>query len=175
MKPDNDSIQDLRPSKSQRKREAQEFLDLARQLMTLPTAILATIPLDNDLARELDHLRSIRSNVARKRQLHFVAKMMRKRDCAPITEALDSHRDEARRVNERHHRAEAWRDELVEHGDEAVTRLLDAHPGFDAQSLRQLTRNAIRETRLGKPPASARKLFRLLRDLDAEQALPPPR
>jgi ribosome-associated protein len=51
--------------------------------------------------------------------------------------------------------------------------LLDARRDIDAQSLRQLVRNAGREAAAGKPPASARKLFRLLRDSDERDALPP--
>lgn len=38
------------------------------------------------------------------------------------------------------------------------------YPSLDRQLLRQLIRNARRERDADKPPASARKLFRLLRD-----------
>jgi ribosome-associated protein len=62
---------------------------------------------------------------------------------------------------------------LLQQGDMALGVLLQQRTGVDAQSLRQLTRNATAELKAGKPPASARALFRVLRDMDLEQALPP--
>lgn len=44
---------------------------------------------------------------------------------------------------------------------------------LDGQALRQLLRNAQRERKAGKAPASARKLFRMLRALDEVSPLPP--
>jgi len=40
--------------------------------------------------------------------------------------------------------------------------------------MRQLIRNAQREAAKGKPPSSSRALFRLLRDMDENDPLPPP-
>ena len=73
------------------------------------------------------------------------------------------------------HRVEAWRDRLLEGGDEALAELLDLHPDADRQRLRQLVRNAQDEKKRGKPPRAFRELFRELRgvmlggdDVDAE-------
>ncbi|NNE06250.1 MAG: DUF615 domain-containing protein [Xanthomonadales bacterium] len=150
------------------------MLKLCRELVALTPRALDALPLEADLLREIEFARSIRSNVARKRQLQFVAKMMRSRDVSPITDALASLNNDARQLTERHHRAETWRDRLIEGGDPEVAGFLQAYPFAEAQALRQLLRNAQRESRLGKPPASARKLFRMLRDLDSEAPLPPP-
>ena len=81
--------------------------------------------------------------------------------------------DEARQSNARHHRAEAWRDHLLTIGDAAVGELLDARRDADVQAIRQLLRNARQEAARKKPPAAARSLFRLLRDLDEAEPLPP--
>lgn len=163
------------PSKSQLKREALAMLKLCRKLVELPPASLASLPMEADLRRELELARSIRSNVARKRQLQFVAKIMRNRDISPITDALEGMNAEARKLTERHHRSETWRDRLIGGGDTELALFLDAYPSADPQSLRQLLRNAQREARLEKPPSAARKLFRMLRDLDSEKPLPPPK
>ena len=58
-------------------------------------------------------------------------------------------------------------------GDAAVGALLERRRDTDAQAIRQLLRNARREADRGKPPAAARSLFRLLRDMDLAEALPP--
>jgi ribosome-associated protein len=39
--------------------------------------------------------------------------------------------------------------------------------------MRQLIRNARKEQKAGKPPTAARKLFKLLRECDTENTLPP--
>lgn len=173
MEPDRPDEESLPPSKSQRKRDARELFELGRDLVSQPARVLQSLPLDVDLRREIEFARNIKANVARKRQLQFIAKMLRKRDPEALLEAMESIRNEARQLSGRHHRTEAWRDRLLESGDEALATLLDTHPDCDVQGLRQLIRNAQRESRLGKPPATARKLFKALRDMDAEHDLPP--
>ena len=160
-------------SKSQRRREALEVRSLASQLISLSQSRLAEVPLDEQLRDEIDRARSIRSNVARKRQLQYVAKLLRRDDLEPILDALDSFDNEARQLTARQHRVEAWRDLLIESGDAAVGALLERRRDADAQAIRQLVRNARREAEKNKPPSSARALFRLLRELDESETLPP--
>ena len=174
MNPEQPDHQVEAPSKSQLKREALALLKLCRELVALPPKLLATLPIEKDLLREIEFARTIRSNVARKRQLQFAAKKMRSLDVSPIIDAMAALKTDARKLTERHHRAETWRDRLIERGDPELAEFLRLFPIAEAQVLRQLLRNAQRESRLGKPPASARKLFRLLRDLDNNTPLPPP-
>lgn len=173
MEPDRPDKELLPPSKSQRKREARVLFDLGRDLVGLPASELAALPLDDELRREIEFARGIRAHVAHKRHLQFIAKLLRQRDTDALLGAIAARRAEARGLAGRHHRTEAWRDLLLASGDEALSVLLDATSSADAQALRQLIRNAQRESSQDKPPAAARKLFRLLRDMDAEQALPP--
>ena len=160
-------------SKSQRRREALEVRALASQLISLSQSRLAEVPLDEQLRAEIDRARSIRSNVARKRQLQYVAKLLRRDELDPILDSLDSFENEARQLTARQHRVEAWRDLLIESGDAAVGALLEIRRDADAQAIRQLVRNARREAEKNKPPSSARAMFRLLRDLDESETLPP--
>jgi ribosome-associated protein len=160
-------------SKSQRKREAQEIRSLATRLIALSPARLAEVPLDDTLRREVEAARGIRSHVARKRQMQFVAKLLRRDGGEAVAEALAGFDHEASQLTARQHRSEAWRDHLLEHGDAAVGALLERRRDTDAQTVRQLLRNARREAAHGKPPAAARSLFRLLRDMDEREALPP--
>ncbi len=159
-------------SKSQLKREAKALFDFGRRLVELPEPVIRELPLERELLDEVLFTRSITARVARKRQLGFLAKRLRTADLAPVEAALEKRQDAARELNARHHRAEAWRDRLVEEGDAALGTLLESRRDMDAQALRQLVRNAQRERDAGKPPASARKLFRLLRDADESEPLP---
>jgi len=160
-------------SKSQRKREAQEVRSLAARLIGLPAAELAVIPLEKSLREEIERARAIRSHSARKRQLQFVAKILRRESAEEIRAALASLDESARQLSARHHRSEAWRDYLIEAGDRAIGGLLELRRDADAQAIRQLLRNALREKERNKPPAAARSLFRLLRELDENAPLPP--
>jgi ribosome-associated protein len=163
-----------RVSKSQRRREALEAKTLAARLIALNPGELAGLPLDQPQLNAIAEARRIRSNVARKRQLQYVAKLLRRADLEPVLAALENREQEARRSVARHHRVEEWRDHLLQAGDSALSELLDQRPGADGQELRQHLRRARQEAARGRPPAAARRLFRLLRDMDEAAPLPPP-
>jgi ribosome-associated protein len=159
-------------SKSQRRRDALELKSLASTLIGLSPSRLAQVPLDDSLRTEIDHARHIRSNVARKRQLQYVAKLLRRSDPEPILQAIEVFENEARQLSARHHRTEAWRDRLLEGGDPALGELLEQRRDADVQLIRQLIRNANREATRNKPPSAARALFRALREMDEAKPLP---
>lgn len=159
-------------SKSQRKRDAQAVRDLASELIEMGDAQLRRVPLDDDVRRAVQDTKRIHSHAARKRQLQYLAKLLRREDVEPIVEAIENFRAEARQLTARHHRAENWRDRLLDRGDEALSELIAARPDIDPQPIRQLVRNGVREREAEQPPAAARALFRLLRDLDQAAPLP---
>jgi ribosome-associated protein len=146
---------------------------LASALLGLSKSELGKVPLDDDILSAIEQARSFRSHGARRRQLLYLAKLIRRTDTAPIVEAVEGFHSAALALTGRQHRSEAWRDFLLEHGDTALGALLQQRAGVDAQNLRQLIRNAAQELKAGKPPASSRALFRALRDMDLEQTLPP--
>ena len=173
MNESNTENDTLEISKSQRKREAHELLDLAKKLISMPGSRLKKLPMDQDLRVEIDFARSIRAHGARKRQLMTVGKMLRKRDNDELLDAVYNVDQKNRQINARFHHIEAWRDRLIEGGDQELSELLEQNPDINVQTLRQLIRNANKEAKLGKPPSAARKLFKLMRDLDEENPLPP--
>ena len=160
-------------SKSQRRREALESKSLASELIKLSAARLSQVPLDDAVRSAIMEARQIRSNVAGKRQLQYIAKLLRRIDPEPIVQTLEGFDGEARQLTGRQHRTEAWRDFLLESGDHAVGVLMQQHNDVDTQAIRQLVRNALKEAARNKPPASARALFRLLREMDESELLPP--
>jgi ribosome-associated protein len=160
------------PSKSQRRRDALEVKSLAARLIDLSPPLLAQIPLDETVNKAILEARRIRSNVARKRQLQFVAKLLRRVDPEPIAEAVHELDQSARQATARQHRAEAWRDRLLADGDPALGELMRLRQDGDAQAIRQLMRKARQEEARGRPPAAARKLFRRLREMDERKPLP---
>lgn len=169
---ENISAEEPCVSKSQRRREALELKSLAAKLMDLSPAQLARVPLGDPLKSAIEEARRIRSNVARKRQLQYVAKLLRRMDPEPIFRILDEFDSEARQLTVRHHRVEFWRDYLLVSGDRALGELIEQRQDVDGQAIRTLVRNAGKEQSGGKPPAAARALFRLLREMDESSPLP---
>lgn len=162
----------LSPSRSQKRREALDVLALAERLVELPDGQLAAIALPDDLRELVRDSRRITAQIARKRQLQFLAKAMRREEedvLDAIRGALDKDRDQSRRETAELHRLEAWRERLLEDGDEALAELLDQYPAADRQLVRQLVRNARLEREKQRPPRAFRELFRVLRALVAEE------
>jgi ribosome-associated protein len=163
---DEESGEFLGPSRSQKRRDALDVLELAKALVELTPAQLSRVPVPEATLPHIEDARRITSNIAHKRQLAFLAKQMRKLDdeeLQAMRDALDEKSDASRAEAAALHRVEAWRARLVDGGDEALSDLLDMHPDADRQRLRQLVRNAQDEKKRGKPPRAFRELFRELR------------
>ncbi|MGO1540800.1 MAG: ribosome biogenesis factor YjgA [Luteimonas sp.] len=170
---DEDTGEYLGPSRSQQRREALEVRALGEKLVALSPTQLGKLPIPDDLLPHILETQKITSHIARKRQLQFLAKQMRREDdetLHAIRDALDAGGEAARQETALLHRIEAWRERLLEDGDEALGALLDEHPQADRQQLRQLVRNVHAERKKGKPPHAFRELFRVLRETAGEQA-----
>ncbi len=160
--------EDYGPSRTQQRREALATLTLAGQLTELPPSRLAKLELPEDVRREIDITRRMTAHGARKRQLAFLAKVMRRYgddDFAAVRAELGENRDRQRQENAAMHRLEAMRERLIGEDDKALSELIDAHPQIDRQHLRSLVRQARNERDAGKPPRAFRELFQLLKDL----------
>ncbi len=160
---------DAEPSKSQLKRDALAVRDLGSELAALGAAERARVPLPDDVVEAIDVLNKTTKNGARKRQLGWLAKRLRKVDIEPIEAALESIRQAARANTQTLHVVEQWRDRLLGDDDQpnpkqALTDFLDKYAHADAQQIRQLQRSAGKEKSQSKPPKSARSLFKVVRD-----------
>ncbi|WP_447553211.1 ribosome biogenesis factor YjgA [Vreelandella sp. EE22] len=153
-----------RPSKSQLKREMHELQALGETLIAMKPAERARFPLSDDMLAAIDETARIRSHEGRRRHMQYVGKLIRKEDLVAIQAVFDAIEQEKEQRDHAFHRLEKWRDRLVNEGDPAVDAFLAEHPGADRQVVRQLVRNARKEREQGKPPASARKLFKHLRE-----------
>jgi ribosome-associated protein len=64
------------------------------------------------------------------------------------------------------HRAERWRERLIEPGDEALHEFISEFPQVDRQQLRALIRTARDERAKQAPTRRYRELLRFVRALD---------
>lgn len=161
---------DYGPSRSQQRREALAVLALAGQLMELPPSRLAKLDMPEDVRREIDITRRITSHGARKRQLAFLAKVMRRYgedEFAAVRAELGENREKQRQENAVMHRLESMRDRLIAEDENALSELINEHPQVDRQHLRSLVRQArIEKETPNKPPRAYREIFQLLKELN---------
>ena len=161
--------EDYGPSRTQQRREALAVLALAHQLIELQPSRLAKLDLPEDVRREIDITRRITAHIARKRQMAFLAKVMRRfgeEDFASVRAELGENREKQRQENAAMHRLEAMRDRLIREDESALPELISEHPQLDRQHLRSLIRQARSEKEVpNKPPRAYREIFQLLKDL----------
>jgi ribosome-associated protein len=151
------------PSKSQRKRDMTELQALGESLLRLSTTELARIDLPEPLREALAGVARIGSHEARRRQLQYIGKLMRRIDPEPLRAAIGDASGESKRAVALMHRCEKLRDRLLA-DDAALATVLADLPGTDAQPLRAMIRAARREHLEGRPPKYARQLYRWLHE-----------
>lgn len=153
-----------KPSKTQRKKAVRELQDLGVELVGLSQDRLASLDLPERLRDAVFEARRISSHEARRRQLQYIGKIMRKVDPGPIRAALEGWRAQAGRATAEHQRVEAWRERLLA-DDASLAELAAEYPATDMARLRSLVRAAARERAAGQPPRSYRALYQALRAL----------
>ncbi|HET9836110.1 MAG TPA: ribosome biogenesis factor YjgA [Rhodanobacteraceae bacterium] len=161
------------PSRSARRREALDVLALAKQLIELPPSRIGKLELPDEVRDEIANVRKITSHIARKRQLSYLAKLMRRHDeeaFAPARASLANDREAGAREAAATHHLEALRERLLGEGDAALSELIAAHPDLDRQRLRALIRQARLARESNKPLHAYRELFRVLRELKSRDA-----
>lgn len=154
-----------RPNKSALKREMVVLQKLADRLLGFSEERLAALAFSEKTTLAMAEGRRLKKPDARRRHLRYLAKLLSKEDVS-AAETFIENIDAKHATNTRHfHQLEQWRDHLIDEGDQALADLLQEKPDADRQQLRQLIRTAKKEREQEKPPAAARKLFKLLRSL----------
>jgi ribosome-associated protein len=162
--------EDLTPSKSAVKRAMTALQDLGQELVNLSASELAKMPIeDEQLAQAITQARSINSNSARKRQLQYIGKLMRKIDAEALRQALALLHLKHNQSVDSFHQLEVLRDELLQDSPDAIAAVVALYADADRQYLRQMVRQHQQQASSNKPPVAARKLFKYLRQLAENQ------
>lgn len=152
-------------SKSQLKRDSLALQDLGKKLVSLSADQLAKVPLDEAvldaiaLAHRIQNKRS-----ALKRHYQFLGKLLRARDSDPIYAALTEIEQQGQNSIQQHHRAESWRDRIVNEGEIAINEFVEQTPQADRQKLRQLWRNLQRAGSEAKKTQHTRLIYRTVKE-----------
>ena len=151
------------PSKSSRKREMQALQDLGEQLVALSPERLKKVPLPETLYEAIRAAQGFKME-ARRRQLQYIGKLMRKIDPEPIQAQLEIFAGNSAAEVAKMHRLERLREQLLE-DEQTIGTIAETWPEADLQYLRTLRRNALKEREAARPPKSFREIFRVLREL----------
>lgn len=156
-------------SKTQIKRECHHLVDVGDEIMNLSAEDRASLHMPAELEDAINVALKIKSRSGLKRQRQYIGKLLRNMESEDIEQQL-------RMIQHRHdtntatfHRLEKWRDQLIENKQGVFNEVIQRYPEIDRQHLNQLLRSARQELDKNRPPASSRKLFRYLKDLE-EQA-----
>lgn len=149
------------PSKTRRKRDAEELQTLGERLVGLKPSQLARIPLGDELREAIEAAQRIRARGGLRRQLQLIGKLMRAVDAAAIGAALASLDAVRRRDADRLHELEEWRARLLTGSPDALDALAVQHPHVNRVAVADLVRRATCR-------AGTRALFRYL-----DEVIPP--
>ncbi|HEC60595.1 hypothetical protein LCGC14_0440840 [marine sediment metagenome] len=155
-------------SKSEIKRELQELRELGKELVELPIKDLDKLNLSERLYDQVIKAQGMKLG-ALKRQIGFIGGIMVDEEHQEIKLHLDKIRQAHNGDTKQFQQLEEWRDLLLAGDNEVMSVLRNQFDNFDMQHVRQLVRNANKETTENKPPKSARLIFKYLRECQEEQ------
>lgn len=153
-------------SKTRRKKEMTELQALGAALVALSDPHLEAVGLDGSLKVAVIEARRLKTHEAKRRQMQYIGRLMRKVDSTPIRERLNAISGHSASAAAAHRRLETWRERLLA-ADEALTEFAATYPGADIQVLRALIRNTRKEQKTARPPRAFRDLFRYIKECSA--------
>jgi len=152
-------------SRSELKRQADDYHALGRTIMALADSQRKMIPMSEDLRHAVELANRIRhTKEGFRRQMQFVAKVLRNSDVEEIRESLTQFDKRDKRADVESKKLEKQRDRLIKMGDVAINDFLEEHPDADRQKLRQFVRQANKELKEEKPAKAAKELFKYIKE-----------
>ncbi len=165
-------------SRSEKKRRAKGFEQLALELIQLRGAEISALPVDDFLKKDIKDAASLKAG-ARKRQVKYISKQLRAMEdsallLAFLTERKGSHLQQTQVFRHLEH----WRDEIISAAIQALldaqkedrpinedwsTKLLDNLAGELPGLNRQAVSKAAIRYAINRKPSHQREVFRLLK------------
>ena len=156
--------EEIRVSRSQKKRDSTALQKLGEAIAALPAAKRSQLPLTPDLAEAYTEFDRIREKEGRRRQLQYIGRLMREADGEAIQAAFENLGSKHNADMRVFHHAEKLRDAMLAQ-DEAVCSEITARWPDAAGELLELAAQARQERASSRPPKSSRELFRRIHAL----------
>ena len=149
-------------SKSQQKEELLQLKELGQQLLNTKLSDRQNLPLPEKLIYALDEMPRIKSHIAKKRQMQFIAKLLRSSDVEAIEAGLDTIKENNHRSAKHKPYVNQWVSQFLAQPKETLQQFIARYPHANIQKLRQSLRAAQKEQE--HSDAMKNKLFRVIRD-----------
>lgn len=133
-----------KPSKSQVKRDLLALQALGKRVVELSPERVKQLPISEKLEDAVLLAQRTTSREGRRRQIHYVGKLMRDAPAQAIFDQIETWEKGSDADTAYMHALERDRDRLLT-DDDALTAWLDKHPETDVQALRSLIRTARQE------------------------------
>lgn len=152
------------PSRSAKKRESLAQQALGEELSRLSPQEVQALDLPSDLAEALALYARLRDHEGRRRQMQFIGRLMREADTAPIRAAIDQRKETSAAATAALHRAEQWRERLIEAPEAELDDLLRSlpRPGAADSNAEADTDQTEEQPRQGKKAPSTDDLRKLV-------------
>lgn len=152
------------PSRSAKKRESLALQAMGEELSRLSPQEVQALDLPPDLAEALALYARLRDHEGRRRQMQFIGRLMREADTAPIRAALDQRKETSAAATAALHRAEQWRERLLEAPEAELDDLLRSlpRPGAADSNAEADTDQTEEKPRQGKKAPSTDDLRKLV-------------
>ncbi|WP_105167238.1 ribosome biogenesis factor YjgA [Pseudoalteromonas sp. T1lg23B] len=153
-------------SKSELKRDAQQYHQLAQDLANMPKKQRDKLPLSDDLIEAMVVADKIRQkSEAYRRHINYITKTLRlTENVADIEAAIGLMLNKNKQADVLLNKIELVRDELISQGDSKINELIDKYPRLERQKMRQLVRQASKEEKAQKPAKGYKELFQYLKE-----------
>ncbi|WP_440054891.1 ribosome biogenesis factor YjgA [Pseudoalteromonas sp. T1lg65] len=154
-------------SKSELKRDAQQYHQLGCDIADLAKKQREKLPLNDELKEAMALADRIRGkHDAYRRHMNYIAKALRSTpNVEELQAALDLILNKNNQADVLLNQVEIIRDELISQGDARINTLLEEYPTLERQKMRQLVRQAAKELKAEKPAKSYKELFQYLKDV----------
>jgi ribosome-associated protein len=153
-------------SKSELKRDAQQYQQLAIDLAAMSNKQRERLPLSDDLIEAMVVADKIRAkSEAYRRHINYISKTLRTTDnVADIEAAIELMLNKNNQADVLLNKIETTRTQLINGGDDLANELIEKHPALERQKLRQLVRQAAKEVKAEKPAKGYKELFQYLKE-----------
>ncbi|AQQ00120.1 MULTISPECIES: ribosome biogenesis factor YjgA [Pseudoalteromonas] len=153
-------------SRTELKREAQEFHQLGTEIAKMGKKQRERLPLNDDLKAAMVVADKISNKSdAYRRHLNYIAKTLRTvENIDAIRAIIDVMLNKNNQAEVLVKKIEQLRSDLIEQGDDLINETIEQFPSLDRQQMRQLVRNAAKEAKAEKPGKGYKELFQYLKD-----------
>ena len=150
-------------SKTELKKDSKKIQAFGKKISELSSEEISSFKFPDTILKAIKDCKSIKSNVAKKRQAQYLGKLLREIDLSEAYLRMDQINSNSQLEVRNNHKAEIWRESLIQDKN-ALTELIKLYPDVDRQKIRQLIQNTLKETKASNPPKYYRHLFKYIKE-----------